>query len=72
VELFNASFSGGEEGATSVFEGERSMRDDSWFPRRGTAGGCSGVAVADSRSRAASGLTQCGRLFGPDTIVEIK
>jgi hypothetical protein len=71
-----------QEGAAPVSEGERSTWGDSWFPCGEATRGCSGVAVADSRSRAASALNQGGRqlvgpigpksLFGLDTIVEIK
>jgi hypothetical protein len=46
VELFNAFISKRrEEGAASVWKGERRMRENSWFPHGGVTGGYNNVVV---------------------------
>jgi hypothetical protein len=47
-----------EEGITSISEGERRMRDSSWFPREEATRGCNNAVVADSQSQVTSGLTR--------------
>jgi hypothetical protein len=86
VELFNASVLGRrEERVVVVLEGERSMRGSSWFAQGGVTRGCSSaVACGYSRQPKLGGVwivLRCKttswacwskRLFGMDTIMEIK
>jgi hypothetical protein len=86
VELFNASVLGRrEERVVAVLEGERSMRGSSWFAQGGATRGCSNaVACGYSRQPKLGGVwivLRCKttswacwakRLFGLDTIMEIK
>jgi hypothetical protein len=65
-----------------VSEGGRSMRGNSCFPRRGVTRGCSGASVCGGGREPELGnfwidprwktTSRAERLFGPDTIVEIK
>jgi hypothetical protein len=65
-----------------ISEGEMSMRGGFWFPRGGATEGCSSAAVCcGGRLLESSGVwidprwkttSWAQRLFGPDTVVEIK
>jgi hypothetical protein len=71
-----------EEGITPILEGERRMRDSSWFPREEATRGCNNAVVygggwqselgdvwIDPRWKTTSRTNWGKRLLKPDTVV---
>jgi hypothetical protein len=85
VKLFNAFVLDRREGAALISEGKMSMWDDAWFPHGEAIEGCSSVAVCangwqpelgivwiDPRWKTINWASYAERLFGLDTVMEIK